>query len=54
MCEAIEKIVAEGKAKSLLENIANLQKNMEWSLDDALKAIGKTAEDYEKAKMFVK
>lgn len=44
----------ESQAKSFLESIANLQKNLQLSLEDALKAIGKTVADYEKAKMLVK
>ncbi len=49
MCEAIKKIVAKGESKNFLENLANLQKNLHLSLEDALSALGKTMKDYEEA-----
>ena len=52
--KAAEEVAEEGEARSFLESIANLQKNLQLSLEDALRAIGKTIEDYEKAKMLVK
>lgn len=57
MCEAIDKMIAEGAAHgeaiSLLHSIENLQKNLKLSLEDALHAIGKTMEDYEKAQQLL-
>lgn len=43
-----------GEGKKLLESVANLQKNLHLSLEDALCAIGATMEDYEKAKELLK
>lgn len=43
-----------GEGKTLLEIVESLQKNLDMSLDEALKAIGKTMEDYEKAKNVLK
>ena len=54
MCKAWDEQKAsgiiKGEAKSLLEIVSNLQKNMSYSLESALMAIGKTLEDYENAK----
>ena len=44
----------EGEANNLLDNIINLQKNMQLSLEAALQALGKTMEDYNKAKSLSK
>ena len=44
----------EGELKTFLENVQNLQRNLNLSLEDALSAIGKTMKDYEKAKEFMK
>ncbi len=44
----------EGEACTLLENIVNLQKNMQLSLEAALEALGKTMEDYNKTKSLSK
>ena len=44
----------EGEAYNLLDNIINLQKNMHLSLEAALQALGKTMEDYNKAKSLSK
>jgi hypothetical protein len=46
--------VARGEGKKLLESVANLQKNLHLSLEDALYAIGTTMGDYEKAKELFK
>ena len=46
--------VARGEGKKLLESVANLQKNLHLSLEDALYAIGTTMGDYEKAKELLK
>lgn len=44
----------EGEASNFLDNIINLQKNMQLSLEAALQALGKTMEDYNKAKSLTK
>ena len=43
-----------GEGKSLLESVGNLQKNLKLSVEEALNALGKTIEDYEKAKELLK
>ena len=43
---------ARGEGKKLLESVANLQKNLHLSLEDALGAIGATITDYEKARSY--
>ena len=45
---------ARGEGKSLLESVNNLQKNLKLSLEEALNALGKTMQDYEKAKELLK
>ena len=50
--EARGKAIGEGK--NLLQNITNLQNNLNLSLEEALNAIGKTMEDYEKARNVLK
>ena len=45
---------ARGEGKKLLESVANLQKNLHISLEDALSAIGASVADYEKAKELLK
>ena len=40
----------EGELKTLLENVQSLQKNLNWSIEEALSALGKTMKDYEKAR----
>lgn len=44
----------EGEATNFLQMLENLQKNMEFSLESALAALGKTLEDYENAKAILK
>ena len=43
-----------GKILEFLQMVENLQKNLKLSLEDALKAIDKTMEEYENAKRVIK
>lgn len=54
MCKAVEGILKEGEARSLISCVEQLQKNMQISLEEALKNLGKTLEDYEEAKRQLK
>ena len=48
--KGIEKGKEIGEARTLMDIIENVQKNMKCSLEDALKTVGKTLAAYEKAK----
>ncbi|MBR4026316.1 MAG: hypothetical protein IKJ01_01990 [Lachnospiraceae bacterium] len=52
--QGIEEGTVKGKLLEFLQTVENLQKNLKLSLEDALKAMGKTMEDYENAKRVVK
>lgn len=54
MCEAIEKIVRSGEARGFIESVECLRVNLGLSLEEALRGVGKTMEEYEEAKKLIK
>lgn len=51
--EVAEEVRVEAEMRSVLENIQALQRNMNLSLEEALKALGKTMDDYNKAQTVI-
>ena len=48
-----DEVRAEVEARNLLDNITNLQQNLHLSLEEALKALGKTMDDYNRAQIVI-
>ena len=51
--KGIEKGKEIGEARALIGIVENVQKNMNCTLEEALRTVGKSLEDYEKAKKLI-